>query len=294
MGPNAAEDFAIYAIDHVQLAMPAGEEARAEEFYAGHLGLQRVPKPAALAARGGCWFEGEGVQLHLGVEEPFHPARKAHPALLVRALPQLLQRLRAAGVPVREDGDLPGYERAFVEDPFGNRLELMQPTVPATFWDDRAIAVHGYRLALAAVEEACSELDPGRAAEQPPGLPNHALWTLGHLTFSAQAIGGELGLEPWLPADWAARYGPGSEPRPNPQDYEGLHALRAALDQAATQVVRRIERIPRAAWCGPLPDERYRNRFPSLAHAVHHILSGHTSQHAGQLSLWRRALGEGS
>jgi catechol 2,3-dioxygenase-like lactoylglutathione lyase family enzyme len=109
------------AIDHVQLAMPAGEEDAAQAFYEGLLELPRVPKPPALAARGGCWFESGPVKVHLGVEADFRPARKAHPALAVRGLADLIDRLEGAGVEVRV-GDEPG--QVYVDDPFGNRIEL--------------------------------------------------------------------------------------------------------------------------------------------------------------------------
>lgn len=114
-------------IDHVQLAMPAGREAEAIAFYDGLLGLALVPKPANLAARGGCWFERDGVKLHLGVDADFRPARKAHPALLVEDLPALVERLRAAGARLNDDEPLAGYDRMYVDDPFGNRIELMEP-----------------------------------------------------------------------------------------------------------------------------------------------------------------------
>ncbi len=121
----------IAGIDHVQLAMPAGGEADAQAFYEGLLGLPRVPKPPHLERRGGCWFEsdrGDGaVKVHLGVEDPFHPARKAHPALRVEGLAALVERLRAAGVAVRDDEPLEGYDRVYADDPFGNRLELLEP-----------------------------------------------------------------------------------------------------------------------------------------------------------------------
>jgi catechol 2,3-dioxygenase-like lactoylglutathione lyase family enzyme len=117
----------ILAIDHVQLAMPAGGEPMARQFYAEVLGLTELPKPLPLAARGGAWFGSGSVQLHLGVEADFRPAHKAHPALRVDDLDRLLAHLRAHGVAVREDDELPGYRRAFVADPFGNRIELMQP-----------------------------------------------------------------------------------------------------------------------------------------------------------------------
>jgi catechol 2,3-dioxygenase-like lactoylglutathione lyase family enzyme len=107
--------------------MPAGREDEARQFYAGLLGIPERAKPAHLAARGGVWFESEAVKLHLGVEADFRPARKAHPALLVRDLRALVDRLRQAGVPVIDE-PLAGYHRVYVADPFGNRLELMEPT----------------------------------------------------------------------------------------------------------------------------------------------------------------------
>ncbi len=117
----------IEAIDHVQLAMPEGGEDVARAFYAGVLGLPETPKPPHLAARGGCWFEGPTVKVHLGVEADFRPARKAHPALLVRDLPGLVAALRGAGARVVDDEPLEGYDRVYVDDPFGNRIELMEP-----------------------------------------------------------------------------------------------------------------------------------------------------------------------
>jgi catechol 2,3-dioxygenase-like lactoylglutathione lyase family enzyme len=116
----------IVRIDHVQLAMPKGREDEARAFYAGLLGIPEVPKPAALAVRGGAWFEAGEVRIHLGVEADFRAARKAHPALLVEDLAALVKRLREAGVDVVDDDLLPGYERVYVSDPFGNRLELME------------------------------------------------------------------------------------------------------------------------------------------------------------------------
>ncbi|MDQ1403288.1 MAG: hypothetical protein QOG03_1604 [Actinomycetota bacterium] len=113
--------FEVARLDHVQLAMPAGLEDTAQAFYEGLLGLPRVPKPAPLAARGGCWFESANVKVHLGVEDDFRPARKAHPALAVRGLSELIHRLEGNGVEVRV-GDEPG--QVYVDDPFGNRIEL--------------------------------------------------------------------------------------------------------------------------------------------------------------------------
>jgi hypothetical protein len=109
-------------IDHVQLAMPPGGEAVAEAFYSGGLGLPRVPKPPVLAARGGCWFESEDVHVHLGVEEAFVPARKAHPAFVVGELRTFVAE---RGLDVRWSDEVPGTVRCHLDDPFGNRLELI-------------------------------------------------------------------------------------------------------------------------------------------------------------------------
>jgi catechol 2,3-dioxygenase-like lactoylglutathione lyase family enzyme len=118
--------MAILGIEHVQLAMPAGREAEAREFYSRLLGLPETPKPPELAKRGGVWFENGAVKIHLGVEADFRPARKAHPALLVSDLPALVTLFREAQVDVVED-HLEGYYRVYVADPFGNRVELMEP-----------------------------------------------------------------------------------------------------------------------------------------------------------------------
>ena len=107
--------------------MPPGGEALARAFYNGVLEIPEVPKPPHLAKRGGCWFEREDLKIHLGVEADFRPARKAHVALLVADLPALQQRLRASGYALKEDEPLEGYHRVYVDDPFGNRIELMEP-----------------------------------------------------------------------------------------------------------------------------------------------------------------------
>jgi catechol 2,3-dioxygenase-like lactoylglutathione lyase family enzyme len=117
----------VLAVDHVQLAMPAGEEERARAFYEGVLGIREVPKPPHLAVRGGAWFEDGALKIHLGVEKEFRPAKKAHPALLVEGLGELVERCRAAGYEVVSDEPLEGYRRVYVSDPFGNRIELMEP-----------------------------------------------------------------------------------------------------------------------------------------------------------------------
>jgi catechol 2,3-dioxygenase-like lactoylglutathione lyase family enzyme len=118
---------AITGYDHVQVAIPRGGEPAAREFYGGLLGMTEQPKPPVLAARGGCWFSSGAAILHLGVEEPFAPARKAHPAFLVADLDGLQAALTAAGHDcVRADGEIAGVTRFHTADPFGNRVEFQQ------------------------------------------------------------------------------------------------------------------------------------------------------------------------
>ena len=118
--------MAITGIDHVQVAAPKGCEQEARAFYGALLGLEEIPKPEPLAARGGCWFRAGAQELHVGVEEPFAPARKAHPGLVVEDLDVLAARLTAEGIVVTYDDAIPGTKRCHVADPFGNRLELRQ------------------------------------------------------------------------------------------------------------------------------------------------------------------------
>ncbi len=114
------------ALDHVQLAMPKGEEAAARHFYCDVLGMTEITKPPILARRGGCWFESGGVQIHLAVESDFRPAKKAHPALRCADYAALIVKLRQAGVEVAPDDSIPGTVRCHIHDVFGNRIELIQ------------------------------------------------------------------------------------------------------------------------------------------------------------------------
>ena len=116
----------LYGIDHIQLAMPTGQADRATAFYEGALGIPRTPKPAHLEKRGGCWFENGAVKIHLGVDPQFRPATKAHPALLIDSLKQLIVALDNAGIPWHKDAPLDGYDRIYLADPFGNRIEVME------------------------------------------------------------------------------------------------------------------------------------------------------------------------
>jgi catechol 2,3-dioxygenase-like lactoylglutathione lyase family enzyme len=119
-------------IHHVLLACPPGSEDRLRAFYGGVLGLTEIDKPPALAKRGGCWFRGSGIELHLGVEADFRPARKAHPGLLVSDIAAWAARLTSAGYPVAFDDEFPGMRRFYSEDPHGNRLEFLEPLPAVT------------------------------------------------------------------------------------------------------------------------------------------------------------------
>ncbi|WP_310720317.1 VOC family protein [Streptomyces lydicus] len=120
----------ITGLDHVQLAAPPGTEDTLRAYYRDLLGMTELPKPPALAKRGGCWFEAGTAYLHLGIDPSFRPARKAHPGLRVTDIDAFATRLTAAGAPVTWDDGLPGHRRFYTTDPVGNRLEFLEPTAP--------------------------------------------------------------------------------------------------------------------------------------------------------------------
>ena len=116
----------LVSLDHIQLAMPPGGEEQARQFYQELLGLREIAKPEPLVARGGCWFQGTDIALHLGVEPGFKPSKKAHPCFRVVDLEACRHALEAAGVPTTSDNSVPGARRFYATDPFGNRLEFLQ------------------------------------------------------------------------------------------------------------------------------------------------------------------------
>ncbi|MFD4409724.1 VOC family protein [Streptomyces sp. NPDC058476] len=120
----------LVGVDHVQLAAPPGSEDRLRSYYVDVLGMTEIAKPAALAARGGCWFQAGAVHLHLGTEADFRPAKKAHPGLRVRDIEGYAARLADRHAPVIRNDDLPGHRRFYSEDPVGNRLEFLEPDGP--------------------------------------------------------------------------------------------------------------------------------------------------------------------
>ena len=122
-----APGSAFVGLHHVQLAIPSGSEEKCRRFWHDVLGMTELEKPVALAARGGCWFRGGGFEVHLGVEEDFRPARKAHPGILVNDISLAADQLKRSGFEVTWDDNFPGHTRFYAFDPFGNRLEFLEP-----------------------------------------------------------------------------------------------------------------------------------------------------------------------
>lgn len=119
-------EFSYYGIDHVQLAAPAGSEDVARTFFHDVMGMEEIEKPENLKRRGGLWFQCGVHQIHIGIDKDFKAARKAHPAIHVKNLEGLKQRIIASGTEVVDDEPLPGANRFYVSDPFGNRIELLE------------------------------------------------------------------------------------------------------------------------------------------------------------------------
>jgi len=112
-------------IDHIQIAAPPGSEVAARTFYGDLLGMQEIPKPENLKARGGCWFQCGSHEVHIGIQQDFIPAKKAHPGFTVNALEQLKSRLEEADYTISEEPPIEGRSRFFTHDPFGNRIEFL-------------------------------------------------------------------------------------------------------------------------------------------------------------------------
>ncbi|HLU83212.1 MAG TPA: VOC family protein [Trueperaceae bacterium] len=189
-------------IDHVQLAMPKGQEDVARTFYRDVLELTEIPKPAPLAVDGGAWFSADDVELHLGAEDGFRPARKAHPAIRVADLDALAARCQAAGHGVEFDDRYPGVRRCYVHDPFGNRIELMQ-AAPATAFagEDVRLLLHflaaiAYRTqkAVRAAAPEFAMFSAGNEVRTPMELVRHMASVIGYArTFF---VGGSYRPEP--------------------------------------------------------------------------------------------------
>ena len=151
--------------------------------------------------------------------------------------------------------------------------------------------LNSYGMCLMLLRRAVEDVDEAQMVAQPHGVVNHPAWTLGHLIFSAQAIGGEMGVAPWLGDGWGKPFGTGSTPQSDPSLYPSKEELLAALADAQRRLAERLKEIGEEGLSEPMPDVRYREVFPTLGHAVLHILTVHASLHVGQLQAWRRAMG---
>lgn len=151
--------------------------------------------------------------------------------------------------------------------------------------------LNSYALTLRELRILATDLDSAQMVYQPAGVPNHPAWIMGHLAQSCEMIGGEIGLQPWLPSVWAEKFAPGSKPVSVVEAYPDKATLLSVLDDAEQRLRRVLTAMTEADLARPLPDERYRDVLPTIGHAVLHILAAHTAVHLGQLKVWRRAAG---
>jgi hypothetical protein len=145
---------------------------------------------------------------------------------------------------------------------------------------------------LAYMRDLVADLSAEEMLLQPPGVPNHAAWTIGHVTYSCQAIAGELGVKAWLPSDWESLFGTGTSPDAVAASrHSGKAALLETLADAGNRLQVALSATDEARLQDPLPDEKAREILPTLGHALLQIVAGHTAFHAGQLAVWRQAIG---
>jgi hypothetical protein len=148
-----------------------------------------------------------------------------------------------------------------------------------------------FRINVDYLERLVDGIPEEKLTAQPDGLRNHPLWTLGHLAYSLEAMAGELGIEPWLPPGWSRPFGPGSQPVADRRAYPPREDLLQALLEGKQRLTEALSPLDDDELLRPLPDTRYRRRFPTIGHALLHILAAHLAVHVGQLGAWRRATG---
>jgi hypothetical protein len=150
--------------------------------------------------------------------------------------------------------------------------------------------IHALEYTVGFMEKSVEDLSDGEMVKQPPGVPNHATWTLGHVIFSCQEMAAYIGAPRWLPGDWESVFGYGSTPRPEGDQYPPKTDLLALLSEAATRLCRALREVDAAVLGRPLPGDD----FPSTGHVLLQVVVAHTAYHAGQLAVWRRAVGKES
>ena len=151
--------------------------------------------------------------------------------------------------------------------------------------------LHSFSYSLDFLREQIADIDELQMVAQPNGMPNHPSWVLGHLTFSCQAIGGEIGVGAWLPTSWSQQFGTGSVPTPDASTYDAKDVAILSLADAERRITSAVKSLNDAKLDAPLPDEEYRHILPTIRHAVTQVLVAHTANHVGQLTIWRRMMG---
>lgn len=150
--------------------------------------------------------------------------------------------------------------------------------------------LHSFAYALDYLREQVANVAPVDMVAQPTGIANHPAWTIGHLVFACEMLGGVVGVEPWLPAHWATRYGPGSVPSPDAKQNDSKEDLLNQLGEGQSRLTSALLRLNETRLDQPFPDPAYLDIFPTVGHALVQVLVGHTSFHIGQVSIWRKAM----
>lgn len=151
--------------------------------------------------------------------------------------------------------------------------------------------LHSFSYCLDYLDEQLDDVDNKDMVAQPNGIRNHPAWVVGHLAFSCQALGSEIGLESWLPKHWQSTFGTGSKPVADTRQYDGKSDLLRMLSESRQRIESAVERLTAIQLDQPLPDECARALLPTVRHAITHILIAHPANHIGQITLWRRAMG---
>lgn len=151
--------------------------------------------------------------------------------------------------------------------------------------------LHSFAYCLDYLREQVADVAAPDMVVQPNGIKNHPAWVIGHLTFVCQMLGGTIGLSPWLENDWAKRFDTGSVPVADASLYETKNSALAMLGDAQVRITQAVDHLDDAHLDAPFPDESYVLVFPTIRHALTQVLVGHTANHIGQLSVWRRAMG---
>lgn len=150
--------------------------------------------------------------------------------------------------------------------------------------------LHSFAYCLDYLREQVADIDEADMVQQPNGIKNHPAWSIGHVTHTCEMLGGVIGLPGWLPSDWGERFGTGSQPVTDPSLYGTKDELLDTLSDAQSRIMQAIESLSDSRLDEPFPDESYRVVFPTIRHAITQVLVGHTANHIGQVSVWRRAM----